>query len=304
MKENQQLSSCVPSGKYEVGKIIGDLEIIEKIPNKTTRKCKCLKCGHIYEVPISTLRSREKAGTPGCAKCWQKPVHSDQYKYHSGDIIGSYKLIECIGHQEGKWKAVCTKCGKEQIIRISNARKRVSDGCSYCSGHVGQRVPNSGQQNIIKHITYSLDELSYREYKSKITGFNQHSGRKYKEFKLTLDDWTSLIHSNCHYCGAEPNSNNQYHNRRKTNPEPFYMNGIDRIDPNQGYTLENCVPCCSICNRMKWDLPYNEWINHMHQILKYTRESSTTIPAGSTSQANGDGNGGFLNSEEKGNDIV
>lgn len=32
--------------------------------------------------------------------------------------------------------------------------------------------------------------------------------------------------------------------------------GVDRVDNNQGYTEENCVSCCAMCNRMKsdWDV--------------------------------------------------
>lgn len=304
MKDNQQPSVKKETISYEIGTIINDLEIIEKPVNKTTRTCKCLKCGYIYDVPISTLKSRSLKGTKGCAKCWQKPVKYDNYKYHPGDKIGDYELIECTGRQEGKWKVKCLKCGKEQIIRLSNARKRVAGGCSYCNGHVGQKMPQKSRTAPDGHLMYTLDELSYTEYKTKIEGFSKHEGRKTKSFELTLDDWTSLIHSNCAYCGAPPSSKNQYTNKRKTKPEIFYMNGIDRVDPNKGYIKSNCVPCCSKCNRMKWDLQKDEWVQHMKQILAFLNEGSTTIPEGSTSQANGEGNGGLPNSNEKEDDIV
>ena len=49
---------------------------------------------------------------------------------------------------------------------------------------------------------------------------------------------------------------------------PFLRNGIDRIDNNKGYTKENCVPCCDICNRIKMDLPYNVFIEHITKCYK------------------------------------
>jgi len=57
-------------------------------------------------------------------------------------------------------------------------------------------------------------------------------GRNY-EFKLTLEEFSKLINSNCTYCG-KPNSR-----------------GVDRVDNSKGYILDNCTPCCKICNEMK-----------------------------------------------------
>lgn len=30
--------------------------------------------------------------------------------------------------------------------------------------------------------------------------------------------------------------------------------GLDRVDPTKGYSRKNCVPCCTLCNRMKGTL--------------------------------------------------
>ncbi len=47
----------------------------------------------------------------------------------------------------------------------------------------------------------------------------------------------------CHYCGDEINGV-----------------GIDRVDSNIGYQMENIVPCCYQCNITKMDYSYNEFI--------------------------------------------
>ena len=72
--------------------------------------------------------------------------------------------------------------------------------------------------------------------------------------------------------------------------EPYKHNGIDRVDPSKGYTIDNCVSCCSKCNYAKHDMTiseYNEWLTKAYN---HMISSSSTIPQGSTSQANGDGN--------------
>jgi deoxycytidylate deaminase len=44
--------------------------------------------------------------------------------------------------------------------------------------------------------------------------------------------------------------------------------GIDRIDNNVGYTIDNCVACCRVCNWMKMQMDVDEWFDHMFTILK------------------------------------
>lgn len=44
------------------------------------------------------------------------------------------------------------------------------------------------------------------------------------------------------------------------------MNGIDRRDSSLGYTLENCLPACGVCNKAKLDYTEEEflvWTNRL-----------------------------------------
>ena len=64
-------------------------------------------------------------------------------------------------------------------------------------------------------------------------------------FTLELQDFENWCgKTSCHYCG-----------------EFIPTIGIDRIDnsPLIGYTKENIVACCSICNRFKMDLTVEEF---------------------------------------------
>lgn len=40
----------------------------------------------------------------------------------------------------------------------------------------------------------------------------------------------------------------------------FVYSGLDRVDSKRGYTLNNVVPACIICNRAKTDLTREEWV--------------------------------------------
>lgn len=56
-------------------------------------------------------------------------------------------------------------------------------------------------------------------------------------WNITYTEVMELVEKPCVYCGLEANEQ--------------IINGIDRIDSSIGYSVENCVPCCSDCNYAK-----------------------------------------------------
>ncbi len=63
--------------------------------------------------------------------------------------------------------------------------------------------------------------------------------RKGREWSITREEYAALIASPCYYCGLE--------NTVETGI------GLDRLDNGQGYTLENVVSCCGLCNYVRAD---------------------------------------------------
>lgn len=110
-----------------------------------------------------------------------------------------------------------------------------------------------------------------------------------KNWNLSDQEFKNLIHSNCYYCGCEPieRFNSDY-------KRYIFVNGIDRLNSSIGYVSDNVVSCCPQCNSMKLDYSIDEFKNKVLSIYNHFIKSSTTIPIGSTSQANGDGNGEHL----------
>jgi hypothetical protein len=78
-------------------------------------------------------------------------------------------------------------------------------------------------------------------------------------FNLTFNEFLKLISGQCEYCGCSPRS------VVKTKKEYVFYNGIDRFDNNSGYNTNNCVTCCSVCNRMKLNLSY---VDFKHKIKR------------------------------------
>ncbi len=55
---------------------------------------------------------------------------------------------------------------------------------------------------------------------------------------MTFDQYVDLISNPCFYCNG------------------FFKqvtagSGLDRIVPDKGYIIDNCVSCCETCNRIK-----------------------------------------------------
>lgn len=70
-------------------------------------------------------------------------------------------------------------------------------------------------------------------------------------FELTLDNFIAWHgKTTCYYCDLH-----------------ISTIGIDRLDSYKGYTIDNCVPCCKICNKIKMDLSVDEFKNQIKLIF-------------------------------------
>tara|TARA_B110000211_G_C13992463_1_gene514640 strand:+ start:357 stop:902 length:546 start_codon:yes stop_codon:yes gene_type:complete len=85
---------------------------------------------------------------------------------------------------------------------------------------------------------------------------------------LTLEEYSELVNSNCHYCGQEPQLRSRKE-RKYVNTTDIAMNGIDRKDNDEGYHLHNCLPCCTTCNMMKYKSSYWEFKEKIRQIYEH-----------------------------------
>ena len=83
-----------------------------------------------------------------------------------------------------------------------------------------------------------LPSCKYSEYKT-------NAKRRDLEFNLTLEEFKTFWQKDCSYCG-----------------DPIITVGIDRIDSNKGYILENTISCCKICNLMKNKYDADFFLSH------------------------------------------
>lgn len=73
------------------------------------------------------------------------------------------------------------------------------------------------------------------------------------EFKLTEEEFLLFWQKPCRYCGSE-----------------MITIGLDRVDSDMGYIIDNIVPCCRTCNWMKKNIPKEIFIEHCRKIVTFS----------------------------------
>lgn len=166
------------------------------------------------------------------------------------DLMGQrFGMLTVIGHDGSDgWVCLCD-CGGSSTPSGGNlkAGKTRSCGC-------GQRAPGRSRSHPGKPTW--LSQL-WQEY-------TNGAKRRGYGFDLTIDQVEIICKQNCFYCGSPPAL------REKSLVwGGMIVNGIDRKDNSQGYTVENCVPCCSICNVMKMALSAEVFVSHAKKIANH-----------------------------------
>lgn len=86
---------------------------------------------------------------------------------------------------------------------------------------------------------------------SELYRYKYDAERRGYEFSISKRYFKWLKQQTCHYCGSS---------------DP---NGIDRKDNSKGYIEGNVVACCEMCNRMKMDYGYEEFLRRIRRIAQY-----------------------------------
>lgn len=81
-------------------------------------------------------------------------------------------------------------------------------------------------------------------------------------FGIPLSFFSQLVKEPCTYCGREPYKAQSF-------TRNVLVNGLDRLDNSQGYTLENITPCCSACNTLKGTMDSTTFIELCQKIVEH-----------------------------------
>jgi hypothetical protein len=154
-------------------------------------------------------------------------------------------------------------------ILIQRERKRKYDKERY--ERMSMRTKMGSPENIAIRKRWGIHKRKAPGWSAMtriINGYRRHATIKEVPFELTKEQFFQMMQLPCYYCGILPS---QVHTHGTWHP--FIYNGIDRMDNDKGYTLENVVPCCKVCNRAKRDLPLKDFIEWIQRIIKFQTEN-------------------------------
>jgi len=152
---------------------------------------------------------------------------------------------------------ICTKCKiekkKEDFYRDKSTNDKLTCWCKQCRNDVKKTNKYRGYRN--KYYNVNNDYREYvKEYGKTLNGkFYRYKARakhRKQEFNLTFEEFAIFWQKPCHYCG-----------------DLIKTIGIDRVDNNKGYELNNCVSCCAICNYGKMNQTREEYIEHCKRVV-------------------------------------
>lgn len=130
----------------------------------------------------------------------------------------------------------CQECGKEFVVTKSSSENRKNHYCSRkCFG-----ASERGENHVFWKGGVSSD--GYGQYR-------RGAIDRGLSFNLTHEEFKVLRAKPCFYCGSTEKV------------------GIDRVDNSKGYSEDNVVPCCTVCNIMKRTFGVEVFLNHLRSII-------------------------------------
>lgn len=175
----------------------------------------------------------------------------------TGRVYGDLEVLRYDGYRNNRtyWITRC-KCGREAPVSSTSMKSGSVKSCLPCSGRKHQQTTLN--RAYLSHKRSALDR-----------GMEP----------LPRSEWDRIIVQKCHYCGKRE-TRNAIKSVRNSNPRlkvavkddylwDVQMVGVDRKDPSKEYSVDNCLPCCSLCNQIKMDLTYDEFKTHIAEIYTH-----------------------------------
>ncbi|AGE53451.1 hypothetical protein ATCVGM07011_202R [Acanthocystis turfacea Chlorella virus GM0701.1] len=137
----------------------------------------------------------------------------------------------------------CFYCGDiaTTIDRIDSKLDHTLENCVGCCYGCNNSKGSADPSTFIKKAYYRArgkyidddDDIWFpHKIKPRMDIYKKRAEKKGVLFELENDDWKQLIKGECAYCHRIPDT----------------WFGVDRVIPENGYTIENAVSCCYDCN--------------------------------------------------------
>jgi 5-methylcytosine-specific restriction endonuclease McrA len=161
------------------------------------------------------------------------------------------------------WYLCQCDCGKQIKVSYSNLKTGSTRSCGCLRKETISALKRKDDFQIISNGMFSYYKKNARD--------------RNISFLLPKESFISLLRKSCFFCGSKGSTYyaNKYHTRTQ-----MKVNGVDRLDNSKGYTEENSVSCCKICNRAKGDLTleeFKEWLSSAYFYSNKNKEVKEPI---------------------------
>lgn len=195
-------------------------------------------CGDEFTALGSNVKNKR---TNSCGICVKTPDLTG-VRVNNWLVLGRAGFRDKKDKRVATWKCKCS-CGAIKNLSTADININKSKSCRTCISE-----EESGYNYI------------WTRYKSE-------AKTRGKSFTLSKDEFRRLITSNCFYCGCGP-SNKKKLKRKKL--AHIVYNGIDRVDSDKGYYMNNCVPCCYQCNVAKSDFSQEDFFKWVMRVMTHS----------------------------------
>lgn len=105
-----------------------------------------------------------------------------------------------------------------------------------------------------KSCDYANQREHYKTPKGRYSCYKRNAKKRGIPFKLTFEEFMTLWNRDCEYCGT-----------------PINGIGIDRLDSNGIYEINNVAPCCTPCNIFKSRLGKEGYIEMCIRVAEHQK---------------------------------
>lgn len=177
------------------------------------------------------------------------------------------------GHGLYFWLFKCD-CGIEKIINKYDVENNITKSCGCYKSETMKIKMFGNKYGLNSHANKGKYRTAPEEagFNLLLKVYNDGAKKRNLEFLLTIEEFKKLTKENCHYCNCEPKTISRVRGKSTKDAKDrgqYIFNGIDRVNNSNGYLLENCVTCCKLCNQMKLDMSYEDFMQHIKNINNF-----------------------------------
>jgi hypothetical protein len=163
-------------------------------------------------------------GLKSCRECLDDEIVRDNSRRKGNEVI--HNALANINTK----KQICCNCGKDYEKYLTRYNKE-SKLCKHCNET--QQV----QDDKRKDRERNYKEEYIKNLKTYYKQYIKNALKRNYTMELQFEDFEKLVKQKCYYCDYIKEGE---------------ANGIDRVDNSKGYSKENCVACCELCNNIKF----------------------------------------------------